>query len=94
MSNETIDVVKARKYFYRDNFRRLSNVLMVVLVIILFLILAIVYIALTRSEKYYYATSYISELTVLKPVKRGTGLPNPEKDPIDQKSVTETNPAR
>lgn len=81
MSNQSIAAVKARKYFYRDNFRRLSNVLVVVLVLIFLLTIAIVYIALSRSEKYYYASSYVSELTLLKPVKRGTGLPNPEKEP-------------
>lgn len=81
MASETIDTIKTRKFFYRDNFRRLSTVLVVVLFLILLLVIAIIYFVLSRSEKDYYASSYVSELTKLRSVKRGTGLLNPEKEP-------------
>jgi len=60
--------IRAHKTFYRDNFRRGSTVLGILLFIILGLTLAILYFSVVRPLSDFYATSSNGNLTQLTPL--------------------------
>lgn len=76
--NEVLQKVKAHKYFYRDYYRRVCNVLWLVLMVILVLSLIDVYLFIQREEPNYYATSNDGKLVRLAPLEH----PNYSKTPL------------
>lgn len=67
MDNELRGLIKAQKYFYRDNYRRGCTVLAVMLAVILGLILAILYVYIENPPPNFYATSSDGKLVLLTP---------------------------
>lgn len=82
MIDETIEEVRSRRNYYRDNYRRFSRALMVSLIIILFLFFTIVYLAATRGQPAYYASSSSGLLQQIGPAPVGTHLPAPAEDQL------------
>ncbi|GAB4222685.1 MAG: hypothetical protein Tsb005_15350 [Gammaproteobacteria bacterium] len=76
MYRETYWEIKARKFFYRDYYRRLIRILLVSLVIILLLVVAIVYNILTRPEIIFYATNSEGFVIELNPLDQPNQSPN------------------
>lgn len=76
--HETIEQVKARKYFYRDYYRKASTVLIGVLLLIAILSIAIVYLYGQRTIPAYYATSSDGKLVPLSPME----APNYSSSPL------------
>ena len=74
MTEQVLDMIKSRKNYYRDNFRRMVTLLFYCMFIILILFAAITYVYFTRGQHTFYATSADGKLTKLEPVARGTGL--------------------
>jgi hypothetical protein len=68
MSNELLAQIKAQKYFYRDNYRRSCNVLIVMLGIIFVLIAAIIYFYVSRPSPDFYASGSDGKLIHLTPM--------------------------
>lgn len=65
MPEEAIELVRLRNNFYRDNYRRLVGVLLLLIIINLGLIVAIVYLITHRPTPQYFATSADGRITPL-----------------------------
>lgn len=59
--------------FYRDNYHKLLNLLILSCVIILMLIAAIIYFLLKHHEPTYYATTLGGQIVPLRPISVGKG---------------------
>lgn len=68
MSDEALELVKLRNNFYRDNYRRMILVLLVMLVINVFLVGIVFYQIVSRPEPKYFATSSDGRITQLYPL--------------------------
>lgn len=76
--NEVLQRVKENKYFYRDYYRRVCNILWLVLILIVFLSLVDIYLYIQRPEPNFYATSKDGKLVRLAPLVQ----PNYSKTPL------------
>jgi intracellular multiplication protein IcmM len=77
MANEVLERIKNSKNFYRDNYHRVVRALFFSFLLILFLIIAIVFIKLTQSERGFYATSNNGGLTQIFPAIWGSRIKQP-----------------
>lgn len=80
MSEELRATIKSGKFFYRDHYRRMSNILFGSLVIIIFLTLAIIYVFVTRGLPDFYASRSDGELTQIPSLS----APNDSNTPLIQ----------
>jgi len=80
VSNELRDAIKNSKFFYRDHFRHICNILLVLMVLVLMLDLAIFYIYVQRPLPDFYASSSDGKLTQLTPLN----TPNYSNTPLIQ----------
>lgn len=78
MSNSLLEVIKARKNFYRDYYRNLSGILIGLFVLIIVLNVLIVYLYITRPIPNFYATSMDGKLIQLVPLDK----PNYSSKPL------------
>lgn len=78
MIGPSLDEIKNRKNFYRNNFRRAGMMLWFATIVIFVLTVIIIYQDIRKPAPYYYATSSDGRITQLIPVPRGTGLLDPE----------------
>lgn len=67
-SGEHLDLIKTRKYFYRDYYRRAANALWVALALIIVLSLLVIYFYIERPLPTFYATSSNGKLVALTPL--------------------------
>jgi hypothetical protein len=58
--------VKARKFFYRDHYRKALTLLLLLLMVAAILIVAIIYEVLTPDARQYYATATNGDLFSLQ----------------------------
>lgn len=65
MADDALELVKLRNNFYRDNYRRLVGVLLLLIMINLGLIVAIAYLITHRPAPQYFATSADGRITPL-----------------------------
>lgn len=68
MADEALDVVKERRNFYRDNYRRVVGALLLMTLINLFLGFIIYYLITTRPEPKYFATSADGRIIPIYPL--------------------------
>jgi intracellular multiplication protein IcmL len=68
MSNDLIELVKARKSFYRDHYHNMSTLLIGVLLLIIICNLFILYLYIARPIPDFYATSMDGKLVLLTPL--------------------------
>lgn len=69
MTSRFAKKIAARKFFYRDYYRKAVRTLLVCLAIIFLLIAAIIYYVIwVPQDSGYYATSTIGDLFALRPV--------------------------
>lgn len=68
MVNMLRERIKGQKYFYRDNYRRGCNLLVVMLLVICGLVLANVFVYMSRSLPDFYASSSNGTLASLTPM--------------------------
>ena len=76
--HQTIEQVKARKYFYRDYYRKASTALIGILLLIALLSSVIIYLYMQRTIPAYYATSSDGKLVPLSPLE----APNYSSSPL------------
>lgn len=67
MISDQLALVKTRKNFYRDNYRRACTALLISLALILVLSFLVAYLFIQRSLPDFYATSMNGRLTHLTP---------------------------
>lgn len=80
MSNQSLEIVKARKYFYRDYYRLACAALLGALMLITLLLLLLVYLYIERPSPACYATSRNGNLTSLTSLS----TPNYSQTPLIQ----------
>ncbi|MDR1057203.1 MAG: type IVB secretion system apparatus protein IcmL/DotI [Coxiellaceae bacterium] len=68
MVDDAVELVRLRNNFYRDNYRRLVGVLLVLLVIIVVLVGTILYQLVNRPEPRYFATTVDGRIMPLYPL--------------------------
>jgi hypothetical protein len=62
-------IIRVHKNFYRDNYRKGINILLVLSVVVVVLIAATFYVVVHRPDSNYYATSSDGALISLAPVQ-------------------------
>jgi intracellular multiplication protein IcmL len=75
MSTDALELVRLRNNFYRDNYRRLVGILLVLIFINLGLIGSIVYLITHRPAPQYFATSTDGRITPLYPMSEPVVTP-------------------
>jgi intracellular multiplication protein IcmL len=69
MTNEdALELVRLRNNFYRDNYRRLVGILLVMIIVNLLLIGTVIYLLTSRPSPVYFATSPDGRITPLHPL--------------------------
>jgi intracellular multiplication protein IcmL len=68
MVDTALEQAKERKNFYRDSFRKVVTILLIMILINILLSLAIYYYVTHRPEPNYFATSETGEITSVYPV--------------------------
>lgn len=74
MISDQLEATKNHKNYYRNNLRKMVNVLMYLTLIILCLTIFILYRFFTLPDPYFYATASDGQLTQLLTVPKNTGL--------------------
>lgn len=75
MADEAVEIVRLRNNFYRDNYRRLVGILLLLIIINLGLIVAVVYLITHRPTPQYFATSADGRITPLNPLSQPVVTP-------------------
>jgi hypothetical protein len=78
--SELLERVKARKFFYRNYYRKAAGLLIIALALIVILSVSVVYVYLQRTIPAYYATSSDGKLVPLTPLNS----PNYSNTPLIQ----------
>lgn len=90
-----LDEIRARKYFYRNHYRRLVFVLMLSLAVMVFFVMVLVYRDVTRQPPTYYASNSAGFIIPLKglshPNESSKALLKP--DPATKEKQTKELPA-
>lgn len=68
MSDDSLELVRLRNNFYRDNYRRVMTLLLVMMLVLLCLIGTLIYVVLHRPEPKYYATTQSGHVLQLVPL--------------------------
>lgn len=84
MSSDVIDVVRQRKNFYRDNYRRALQALFFCLIVIVGLIIAIFLVRFTQPKTTFYATSSDGGLAPIQSTKWGARIIQPSQTVANQ----------
>jgi hypothetical protein len=79
MSHDIVEQVKTRKNYYRNNYRASLRILMYCLIIIFCLLVAIIFMVITKPEPGYYASSNEGKVTQINYAPWGSRIvqPNP-----------------
>jgi intracellular multiplication protein IcmL len=70
MSSDSLELIRLRNNFYRDNYRRVMGLLVVLSVALLILVATLIYIVLHRPEPKYYATTQAGRVLQLVPLNQ------------------------
>lgn len=75
MADDALEVVRLRNNFYRDNYRRLVGILLIMILVNLALIGGIVYLLTHRPSPQYFATNADGRITPLFPLSQPVTTP-------------------
>ncbi len=74
--DDALEIVRLRNTFYRDNYRRLVGILLILILINLLLIGSIIYLISSRPAPVYFATSSDGRITPLYPLNQPVVAPS------------------
>lgn len=75
MADDALELVRLRNNFYRDNYRRLVGVVLLLIIINLLLVGTVVYLISSRPAPQYFATSTDGRITPLYPLSQPVVAP-------------------
>lgn len=68
MTDESLELVRLRNNFYRDNYRRVMRLLLIMSIILVVLVLTMAYLFTHRPEPKYFATTQTGRVLTLVPL--------------------------
>ncbi|MGE3919445.1 MAG: hypothetical protein AB7F64_00625 [Gammaproteobacteria bacterium] len=83
MINEVLEQIKRRRNFYRNNYHRMSSVLMVCMMVIIFEVAAIFLVKLTQTPSDFYTTNPDGGIKRIYPAEWGARITQPNQGDVN-----------